>query len=140
MIRLTEQDLQKIIKETVNKILSEDLSYVDRMISAKYDRFDRSKLKPIFDNLGLKRGDGKYTLSGDYGYQSFKLNRPKVEFREYDNGKVYVFFGYNDNVGAWGGYTKKYEVTDPNIFKSPNWMRLISQEGEKASPDVIMMA
>lgn len=149
-IRLTEQDLQKIINETVNRILSEnnesevryikEESYVDRMIRAKYERFDRSKLKPIFDNLGLKRGDGKYTLSGDYGYESFKLNSPNVEFREYDNGKVYVLFGYNDNAGAWGGYTKKYEVTDPNIFKSPNWMRLIKQSGEKTSPDVIMMS
>jgi hypothetical protein len=70
---------------------------------------------------------------------SFKLDKPNVEFREYDNGKVFVLFGYDSNAGAWGGYTQKYEVKDTDIFKSPDWVRTIKSGSTKTQPDVIMI-
>lgn len=114
------------------------MSYIDEMVSRVKSRFERSRLKPIFDNLGLKPG-GRYSIGGDLGYQSLRLYDHDAEIREYDNGKVYVFFGYDDRVGAWGGYTRKYEVKDPSIFKNPRWKTIIKQGGVKASPDVIMI-
>lgn len=139
VIRLTESDLHRIVKESVMRILSEEESYVDQMIRRSWERFNRSKLKPIFDNLGLKRGGGGFSLSGDLGYISLKLDNPRVEIREYDNGKVFVHFGYDNNAGAWGGFTRKYEVKDPNIFKKPRWYEIIKRGGMETSPDVIMM-
>lgn len=139
LIRLTESDLHKIIKESVKRILNEEESWIDRMVRSRWERFDNSKLKPIFDNLGLKRGGGNFTIDGDLGYISLKLYNPKVEIRAYDNGKVFVHFGYNDEAGAWGGFTRKYEVKDPNIFKSPRWKEIIKKGGMETSPDVIMM-
>lgn len=121
------------------KDVKEDLSWIDRMVQARWKRFDNSKLRVIFDNLGLKRGDKGFSLTGDSGYQSFKLYNPNVEFREYDNGNVYVFFGYDDNVGAWGGYTRKYEVKDPSIFNRRNWFNIIKKDSVSTSPDVIMI-
>ena len=115
-------------------------NWIDRLVRERWESFNKSKLKPILDNLGLKRGDSGFGLSGDSGYISFKLYAKNVEFREYyHNGKVYVFFGYDDNAGAWGGYTRKYEVTDASIFKKTNWMSLVNDSGKKASPDVVML-
>ena len=139
LVRLTESDLHRMVVESVNKILSEE-SYVDRMVNSAWRRFDRSGLKPIFDNLGLKRGGGGFSLGGDFGYTSFKLYNPNVEFRDYDkDGRVFVFFGYDPNAGALGGFTRKYEVKDPDIFKNPNWKRIIQKDSTSTSPDVIMM-
>lgn len=115
------------------------MSYIDEWLASRVtSRFERSRLKPIRDILGLKPGED-YCISGDLGYQSLRLFKHGVEIREYDNGKVYVYFGYNDSVGAWGGYTRKYEVKDPAVFKSPRWKDIIKSEGVKASPDVIMI-
>lgn len=112
-------------------------SYIDEMVRRTTDRFNRSKLKTIIDNLGLKPGG--YSIGGDLGYMSVRLYAHDAEVRQYDNGKVYVYFGYDDNAGAWGGYTRKYEVKDLDIFKSPRWKSIIKSEGTKASPDVIMI-
>ena len=114
-------------------------SYIDTMVSNTLARFNRSKLKIVRDNLGLKPGGGGYTIGGDLGYMSVRLYAHDAEVRQYDNGKVYVYFDYNDNAGAWGGYTRKYEVKDLDIFKSPRWKSIIKSEGVKASPDVIMI-
>lgn len=116
------------------------MSYIDEMVSSMWESFSRSKLKPIFDNLGLKRGCHGYSIGGDSGYIHLRLYNPDIQIREYDhNGKVFVFFGYDNRVGAWGGYTRKYEVKDPSIFKNPRWKTIIKQGGVKASPDVIMI-
>lgn len=112
-------------------------SYIDEMVRRTKERFNRSRLKPIFDNLGLKSGE--YSIGGDLGYQSLRLYKFDAEIREYHNGQVFVHFGYDDRVGAWGGYTRKYEVTDPDIFKSPRWRETIKSGGVKTSPDVIMI-
>ena len=113
-------------------------NYIDRMVSNTLARFNRSKLKHIFDNLGMKPGDG-YSIGGDLGYMSLRLYAFDAEVRQYDNGKVFVYFDYDDRVGAWGGYTRKYEVKDLDVFKSPRWKSIIKSEGVKASPDVIMI-
>lgn len=113
-------------------------SYIDQMVRRTTDRFNRSKLKPIIDNLGLKPGGG-YSIGGDLGYMSVKLYAFNAEVRQYDNGKVFVYFDYDDSVGAWGGYTRRYEVKDPDVFKSPRWKSIIKSEGVKTSPDVIMV-
>ena len=114
------------------------MGYIDDMVRSATERFERSKLKTIRDNLCLKPG-GRYSIGGDLGYQSLRLYDFDAEIREYDNGKVFVLFGYDDRAGAWGGYTRKYEVKDPDIFKSPRWKEIIKREGTKASPDVIMI-
>ena len=115
------------------------MSYIDEIVSSVKSSFERSKLKPIFDNLGLKPG-GRYSIGGDDCYMSLRLYAHDAEVREYyHNGKVYVYFDYDNSVGAWGGYTRKYEVKDPAIFKSPRWKDIIKSEGVKASPDVIMI-
>ena len=114
-------------------------SYIDRMVRRTWERFDKSKLKPIFDNLGLKKGSGGYTIGGDFGYLSLKLYSPKVEIQACDNGKIFVRFGYDDNVGAWGGYTRKCEVKDTDIFKDPKWFSIVKRNAVKANPDVIMI-
>ena len=114
------------------------MSYIDEMVSRVKSRFERSRLKPIYDNLGLKPG-GRYSIGGDLGYISLKLYDHDAEVRAYDNGKVFVHFGYDNKAGAWGGYTRKYEVTDPDIFKKPKWKTIIQSEGVKTSPDVIMI-
>ena len=139
IIRLTESDLHRIIRESVNSILKEDLSWIDKCVNDTWNRVNKSKLKPILDNLGLARGKGGFSIGGDYNYDSIKLYNPRVEIRAYYNGDVYMFFGYNDNVGAWGGFTKKYEVTDPDIFKTSKWKQIIKNGGVDTSPDVIMM-
>lgn len=114
-------------------------NYIDRMVSNTLARFNRSKLKIVRDNLGLKTEDRKYCISGDLGYISLRLFAFDAEVRQYDNGKVFVYFDYDDRVGAWGGYTHKYEVKDLDVFKSPRWKSIIKSEGVKASPDVIMI-
>ena len=114
-------------------------NWIDRMVRRTWERVNNSNLKPIMDNLGLKRGSGNFTISGDLGFISLKLNSPKVEIQACDNGKVFVRFDYNDNVGAWGGYTRKYEVKDTDIFKNPRWFSIIKKDGIKTSPDVIML-
>ena len=139
LIRLTEADLHRVIKESISKILSEEESYIDRMVRQRWESFNKSKLKPILDNLGLKRGGGGFSIGGDLGYISLKLYNPNVEIRQYRDGKVFVHFGYDDNAGAWGGYTRKYEVKDPSLFKNRRWLDIIRKEGIKTSPDVIMM-
>lgn len=111
-------------------------SYIDMMVSMTKARFNRSKLKPILEDLGLKSG---YSIGGDLGYQSLKLYDFDAEVRQYDNGKVYVYFGYDDKAGAWGGYTRKYEVKDPDVFKSPRWKSIIMESASAATPDVIMI-
>lgn len=108
------------------------------MVRAVLNRFNNSKLKIIFDNLGIKQGSRDYILSGDEGYISIKLYNPNVEFRQYGN-VVWMFFGYDDNAGAWGGYTRKYKVVDLDIFKTPKWKQIIKTDGVKATPDVIMI-
>jgi len=116
------------------------MDWIDEMVAERWDSFNRSKLKPILDNLGLKRGGHGFSIGGDSGYIHLRLYNPDVEIREYEhNGKVFVHFGYDDSAGAWGGYTRKYEVTDPAIFKSPRWMDAVKRGGVKTSPDVIMM-
>lgn len=115
------------------------MDYIDSIVSSVWERFNRSRLKPILDNLGLKRGDNGFSIGGDMGYQSLRLYSPNAEIREYENGKLFVHFGYDDKAGAWGGYTRKYEVKDPDIFKSPRWKEIIKREGAKTSPDVIMI-
>lgn len=114
-------------------------NYIDTMVSNTLARFNRSKLKTVRDNLGLNPKDGKYCISGDLGYMSLRLYAYDAEVRQYDNGKVFVYFDYDDSVGAWGGYTRKYEVKDLDVFKSPRWKSIIKSEGVKASPDVIMI-
>ena len=111
-------------------------SYIDMMVSMAKARFNRSKLKPILEDLGLKSG---YSIGGDLGYQSLRLYDFDAEVRQYDNGKVYVYFGYDDKRGAWGGYTRKYEVKDPDVFKSPRWKSIIMESASAATPDVIMI-
>ena len=113
-------------------------NYIDTMVSNTLARFNRSKLKIVCDNLGLKPGGG-YSIGGDLGYISLRLFYCGAEVRQYNNGKVFVYFDYDDSVGAWGGYTRKYEVKDLDIFKSPRWKSIIKSEGVKASPDVIMI-
>lgn len=115
----------------------ENESYIDWMVRSIRSRFDRSKLKPILDMLCLKKGE--YCISGDLGYQCIKLIRHNAEIREYDDGKIFVHFGYNESVGAWGGYTRRCEVKDTNIFKDPMWFYTIKQNGTKTSSDVIMI-
>ena len=137
IIKLTEADLHRIVRESVDRIISEN--YIDDMIESRWRAFNNSKLKPIFDNLGLKRGGGGFSIGGDLGYISLKLYKDNVEIRQYDNGKVFVCFGYDDNAGAWGGYTKKYEVKDPDIFKTPRWKQLIKSNYSAKSPDVVMI-
>lgn len=114
-------------------------SYIDTMVNNKLARFNRSKLKTVRDNLGLKPGGDGYSIGGDSGYMSLRLFYCGAEVRQYDNGKVFVYFDYDDRVGAWGGYIRKYEVKDLEIFKSPRWKSIIKSEGVKASPDVIMI-
>lgn len=114
-------------------------SYIDRMVRQTWERFDKSKLKPIFDNLGLKKGSGEFAISHDLGYIALEIYSPKVEIRAYENGKVFVHFGYDDYVGAWGGYTRKCEVKDTDIFKDPKWFGIIKRNAVKATPDVIMV-
>ena len=104
------------------------------MVRVRMDRFNRSKLKPIIDNLGLKA-----SIGGDLGYISARLYAFNAEIREYDNGKVFFYFDYDENAGAWGGYTRRYEVKDPDVFKSPRWRSIVKSEGVKTSPDVIMI-
>lgn len=118
--------------------MEKEESYIDRMVRRTTDRFNRSRLKPIIDNLGLKPGSG-YSIGGDLGYMSVRLYAHDAEVRQYDNGKVYFYFGYDDNAGAWGGYTSRYEVKNLDIFKSPRWKSIIKSEGVKTSPDVIMI-
>ena len=114
-------------------------NYIDTMVSNTLARFNRSKLKTVRDNLGLKLEDRKYGISGNSGYMALRLYAYDAEVRQYDNGKVFVYFDYDDSVGAWGGYTRKYEVKDLDVFKSPRWKSIIKSEGVKASPDVIMI-
>ena len=118
--------------------MEKEENYIDRMVSNTLARFNRSKLKTVRDNLGLNPKDGKYCISGDLGYMSLRLFYCGAEVRQYDNGKVFVYFDYDDSVGAWGGYTRKYEVKDLDVFKSPRWKSIIKSEGVKTSPDVIM--
>ena len=115
------------------------MDWIDEMVEEIWSRFNSSRLKPILDNLGLKRGDKGFSIGGVLGYQSLKLYDFDAEVRQYDNGKLFVFFGYDGSAGAWGGYTRKYEVTDPAIFKSPRWMNAVKRGGVKTSPDVIMI-
>lgn len=115
------------------------MDYIDEIVSSMWGRFNRSRLKPILDDLGLKRGDKGFSISGDLGYVSLKLYDHDVEVRAYDNGKMFVYFGYDVKAGAWGGYTRKYEVTDTGIFKNPRWKTIIKQGGVKTQPDVIMI-
>ena len=115
---------------------SETMDYIDEIVNSAWARFNRSKLKPILDNLGLKRGGKGFSIGGDLGYISLKLYDHDAEVRAYDNGKVFVHFGYDDKAGAWGGYTRKYEVTDPDIFKRPRWKTIIKQGEVKTQSDV----
>ena len=119
--------------------MEKEENYIDRMVSNTLARFNRSKLKTVRDNLGLNPKDGKYCISGDLGYMSLRLFYCGAEVRQYDNGKVFVYFDYDDRVGAWGGYTRRYEVKDLDVFKSPRWKSIIKSEGVKTSPDVIMI-
>lgn len=114
-------------------------SYIDRMVRRKTEWFNRSKLKIVRDMLGLKPGGDGYSIGGDSGYMSLRLFTHGAEVRQYDNGKVFVYFDYDDRAGAWGGYTRRYEVKDLEIFKSPRWKSIIKSEGTTTSPDVIMI-
>ena len=136
LIRLTEQDLHRIVRESVMKVITEEESYVDRMVRRAWERFNNSRLRPIFDALNLKKGE--YSIGGDYSYQSLKLLKHDIEIREYNNGRIFVHFGYDGNAGAWGGYTRKCEVKDPSIFSNPRWMSIIKRGGTETAPDVIM--
>ena len=153
IIRLTESDIHRIVKESADDVIQRILkrreeekkiskdrpgeSAIDKYVRWMRFRFDNSGLKPILDVLHLKQG--QYVIGGDSGYLALKLNNPRVEIREYDNGKIFVHFGYDNNAGAWGGFTRKYEVKDPNIFKNPRWYEIIKRGGMETSPDVIMM-
>lgn len=138
IVRLTEQDIRGIVRESVKKLIKEEERYIDRMIRLRWQRFDMSNLKPIFDNLGLKRGGHGFSIGGDSGYISLRLDNPDVEFRAYNNGKVFACFDYDKNAGAWGGYSRECEITDPDVFKNPKWFDLIKRNGAKKSPDIIM--
>lgn len=113
--------------------------WADRLVRQRWESFNNSKLRTIFDNLGLKRGGDGFVLDADYGYICFRYYRANVEFRQYHNGKVFVLFGYDDNAGAWGGYMRKCEVKNTDIFKNPRWLSIIKQNGIKATPDVVMI-
>lgn len=114
-------------------------NWIDRMVRRTWERVNNSNLKPIMDNLGLKRGSDNFTIDRDSGYIALKLYSPKVEIRACDNGKVFVHFCYDDNAGAWGGYTRKCEVSDTDIFKNPQWFSIIKKGGVKTTPDIIML-
>ena len=124
-------------KKLTEKSLAEKESVIDRMIRESNERFNNSRLKPISDNLGLKQD--QFCISGDLGYMCIKIFNPKVEIRQYQNGRIFVFFDYDDNIGAWGGYSRKYEVKDTDFFKSPKWMETIKDGGVETSPDVIIL-
>lgn len=130
-VRLTESELRGMIREEVSGVLAEELSARDRWFMG------RTRLKAVFDLLRLKPGE--YTLTADMGYKAIELYDPEMQIREYDNGKIFVHYGYDDSVGAWGGFTRKCEVGDISVFKSPKWKSIIMGRGGETTPDVIMI-
>ena len=134
---LSERKLRNIIIESIKDVLNEEESYIDRMVRNRRSDFENSPLKVIVDNMGLKRGE--YTIGGDMGYRCIRLDNPDMEIRLYNNGKIFVHYGYDGNAGAWGGYTRKCEVKNPDFFKNPAWEKIVMSNGAKTSPDVIMM-
>lgn len=120
---------------SLDESLNEE-SYIDWMVRQSRADFDRSPLRAILDDLGLKSGE--YSIGGDLGYRSLRLRKPDAEIRLYDDGRIFVHFGYDGSAGAFGGYTRKYEVKDPGIFKRPGWEKIVRAGSVGTSPDVIM--
>ena len=92
IIRLTESDLHRIIKESVNRILKEDESYVDMLRrqdaekKASWDAFENTSPYGSDENIPTEL-DGKFRYDLNKSHHNYRLdNRPeKNGFRTYTN-------------------------------------------------------
>ena len=96
LIRLTESDLHRIVKESVNRVLNEVWDIDDNGI-VDYDEFGRAKNRSYADVIGLGRGlpsDTKRTLRStphrdpraETNYQ-YRLDEPEGREHSDDSGK-----------------------------------------------------
>lgn len=92
VIRLTESDLHRIIKESVTKILKENETYVDMLRrqdaekKASWDAFENTVPYGTDDNLSTKL-DNKFSYdSNKYHHKRIQDNSPEKDgFRTYSN-------------------------------------------------------
>ena len=91
VIRLTEGDLHKIIKESVTKILKENESYVDMLRrqdaekKASWDSFENT-VSYVDGNLSTKLDKDYSYDSNKHHYKNIQDDRPeKNGFRTYSN-------------------------------------------------------
>ena len=93
VIRLTEADLHRIIKESVNRILKEDETYVDKLRrqdaekKASWDAWENTVQTINRPNIPTKLDDEKYAYEWNKdNYRRTLENRPeKNGFRTYSN-------------------------------------------------------
>ena len=105
------------------------------------------KIEKFFKSKGFSNN---FTYSGDLGYRSLEFHNVRtnnnvlkhIHFRKYDkdgcNNILYCYFGYNVNVGAWGGYQYKSKLTLEEILTDTCFSNILSKK-ENTNPDIIML-
>ncbi len=93
LVRLTESDLHKIIKESVNRILKEHETYVDMLRrqdaekKASWDAFENTVPYGTSDNLSTK-------LDNKHSYDSNKYHHETIQ--DYHSPEKYGFDTYSN--------------------------------------------
>ena len=66
LIRLTESELHKIVKESVNRIIKENSRRTKRMIR-EFDEYDDDNVDLRVDDICMEFGDGEVLINGVLG-------------------------------------------------------------------------
>ena len=109
------------------------------------------KIKELADieSRLIKSGFAKpnsFTWSGDLGYKELKcyptsrLLGECISFRWYDrNGKFELCFGYDSQLGAWGDFRYKTDITPfISTIGVGNWVEIVKEMAVEKEPNIVM--
>ena len=91
---------------------------------------------------------GYFTWSGDLGYKELRCYteayslKNYISFRWYDKrGNFECLFGYSNNVGLCGGFTKRADITDfiNEIGIGRGWIKKVLDNATPNTPDYIIL-
>ena len=118
IIRLTESDLHRIVKETVNRVLNEGYSMPDFVITSIIVNGEDVS-NEFFNNFG-NRFESKYAFSPrlnqflkKYGITAYDVDTAN-DFGE-DGDEIYINTNSNDDIEVHGGYEDIIGSLDDDI-------------------------